>query len=168
MMILLQEWSPSTTSFPDGYPAYCIYIPTGMNIHFEKQVLAKLEEFGESMGKNLFVAPWNIGDPSYIQLMRRIEIKQRPTIILTDSNSPDKNSLMIVLDSKLIKNINELTEILPSLVDLILQGDKKSVIKSSIQAGRRIKLKSLLDHFDSIMKKVKISFSWNGITVEPA
>ena len=167
-MMLLAAWRPITTSFPDGYPVYCIYIPTGMNIDFEAQVLAKLKQFGESMGKNLFVAPWDVGDPSYIELMRRTGVQKRPSIILTDSNSPDKNSFMIILDSKLIKNVDELTTILPSIVDLILQGDKKSAIKSSIQAGRGVKLKSLMDHFDSIMKRVKVSFSWNGITVEPA
>jgi hypothetical protein len=155
-------------SFPEGYPAYCIYIPSGFDVGFEKDVVAKLEQFGISMEKNLFVAPWNVGDPSYVHLINKIGLKRRPAIILTDSNSPDRNSFMIILERKLIKDLNELIEVLPSLVDLILQGDKKSAIKESIQARRKIELKLLTDHFSSILKKIKVTFSWNGITIEPA
>jgi hypothetical protein len=55
----------SVTELPPGFPAYCIYVPTGMNRDFETSVLAELKEWGRNMGDNLLVVDWNMGDESY-------------------------------------------------------------------------------------------------------
>ncbi len=54
-----------------------------MNKDFETQVLGKLQEFGESMGENLFVAPWDVGDRSYIDLIKKIGIKKENIFTFT-------------------------------------------------------------------------------------
>jgi hypothetical protein len=152
---------------PPGYPAYCIYVPTGMNEEFERQVSEKLQEWGKNMGKNLYVAPWNIGDPSYIELMRRIEFKNRPAIILTDSNNPDKDSFKIVLDDPLIaRDVSKLKGILPSILDLILVQENHTATKKYLSEQQKAKIRSLLDSLGSALSKVKLTFSWQGITLQ--
>lgn len=156
-----------TTNLPLGYPAYCIYVPTGMNEDFEKNILTKLQVWGESMGKNLYVAPWNIGDPSYIELMKKIGFQNKPAIILTDSENIDRNSFLLVLDDPLlVRDEPKLTEILPSLLDFILKGEYKNATKAAIEAQKISKIKSLSKTFESILNKVKITFSWKGIVME--
>jgi hypothetical protein len=83
---------------PVGFPAYCIYIPTGMNRSFEIIVLAKLKSWGKTMGNNLLVANWDIGDESYLGLAFKLGIKTLPSIVLTDSHDPSKNDFRIVID----------------------------------------------------------------------
>ncbi len=56
----LRTFEGPVTSLPLGYPAYSIYLPTGMAEDFQEDILAKLQVWGDNMGKNLFVAPWNI------------------------------------------------------------------------------------------------------------
>lgn len=55
-----------------------------MNRDSESKVLTKLKEGGTAMGSNLLVAPWDIGDSSYRELARKLEIKQLPSMVLTD------------------------------------------------------------------------------------
>jgi hypothetical protein len=157
-----RQWEEQTVQLPAGYPAYCIYVPTGMNEEYEKNILAKLQVWGESMGKNLYVAPWNIGDPSYIKLMKKIGFERRPAIILAD-----KNSFMLVLDDPLIvRKASELTEILPSLLDFILKDEFMVAAKAAVKAGKIAKLKSLSKNIESILSKVKVTFSLKGVTLE--
>lgn len=162
-----RQWEEQTVQLAAGYPAYCIYVPTGMNEEFEKNILAKLQVWGESMGKNLYVAPWNIGDPSYIELMKRIGFERRPAIILTNDKDMAKKSFMLVLDDPLIvRKVSELTEILPSLLDFILKDEFIVAAKAAVKAGKIAKLKSLSKNIASILSKVKVTFSDKGLTVE--
>jgi hypothetical protein len=162
-----RQWEDQTVQLPAEYPAYCIYVPTGMNEEFEKRILAKLQVWGESMGKNLYVAPWNIGDPSYIELMKKIGFESRPAIILTDDNNMDKNSFMLVLDDPLIvRDASKLAEILPALLDFILKGEYMDAAKAAAEARKIAKLKSLSKNVESILSKVKVTISWKGLTVE--
>jgi hypothetical protein len=151
------------------YPAYCVYIPTGMDEEFEKPILDKLKKWGNNMGKNLYVAPWNIGDPSYVQLTNRIGFKNRPAIILTDTDiiSLDKYSFMLILDDpQLIRDAPKLFGVLPALLDLILRKDYRDATKAAIEARKIAKLKSLSKDIESVLDKVKITFSWKGVGVE--
>src|SRR5690348_8340787 len=59
---------------PAGFPAYCIYFPTNTNRDFETKTLARLKEWGKSMGRNLLVADWDISDPSYQIVGSRLSI----------------------------------------------------------------------------------------------
>lgn len=147
------------------YPAYCIYIPTGMDEEFEKSILDKLMKWGNNMGRNLYVAPWNIGDSSYVQLMNEIGFKNRPAIILTDTDVIDlkKDSFMLILDDpQLIRDIPKLARVLPLLLDLILRKDYNEAVKIAIEAEKISMLKSL----SKIFGNVKITFSWKGVVME--
>lgn len=86
----------SVKELPAGFPAYCIYIPTGMNHDFEIKVLARLIEWGNTMGNNQLVADWDVGDESYLYLARKLEIKKMPSIVLTDFHNPNKDNFVIV------------------------------------------------------------------------
>ena len=151
------------------YAAYCVYIPTGMDEEFEKQILDKLKTWGNNMGANLYVAPWNIGDPSYVKLTNRIGFKNKPAIILTDTDviKLKKDSFMLILDDpQLIKDIPKLTGVLPTLLDLILRKDYANAAKAAIEAQKISKIKSLSKNIESALNKVKITFSWKGATIE--
>ncbi len=162
-----RQWEEKTVQLPPGYPVYCIYVPTGMNEEFEKNILAKLQVWGESMGKNLYVAPWNIGDPSYIDLMRKIKFEKRPAIILTDDNEINEDSFLLKLDDPLlIRDVPKLTEILPSLLDLIFRGENMNTAKAAAEAGKIAKLKSISKNLETLLSKVKLTISWKGLTVE--
>ena len=78
------------TELPSGYPVYCIFIPSGFDDEFEKDIFQKLFFWGESMGSNVFVAPWKIGDPSYKKLIEALKgdnFRRTPAIVLTDALS---------------------------------------------------------------------------------
>ena len=101
-------------SLPNGYPAYCVYIPTGMSQDFEKATSDKLLQWGTAMGANLFVAPWNVGDVSYVQLMQKLGFTRRPAIILTDDPNLSPESFIMKIDDPLIiRDVARLTNILP-------------------------------------------------------
>jgi hypothetical protein len=151
------------------YPAYCVYIPTGMDEEFEKPILDKLMMWGKNMGKNLYVAPLDIGDPSYIGLMDRIGFKNRPAIILSDTDVINlrNDSFMLTLDDpQLMRDLPKMIEILPALLDLILKRDYMDATKAAIQARKIEKLKSISKDIELVLDKVKINFSWNGVGVE--
>ncbi len=154
-----------TTGLPDGYPAYCIYVPSGLDYKFEKNILQQLRNWGQNMGDNLYVAPWEIGDRSYIQLIRQTDVKSKPAIILTDSNNLNKSSFNIVLDSPLlVKDIERLTIVLPCILDLILKGDLSNAAKTATKANDKARLGSLLKLFESKLGKIRVSFSYMGST----
>ena len=161
---------PIATSLPEGYPAYCIYIPTGWNLDSEFRVLAKLKEWGISMGSNLLVAPWDIGDISYRVLVQKLEISQVPSIILTDVNKPDKNSLLIKIDDPAdVNNVERLVEILPNLVNHILSGNSKMLLKDAIRDRRNSKIRSILKPISSTLKRIKkLKISIDGVEIELA
>ncbi len=111
-------------------------------------------------------APLKISDSSYIEQMKKIRFKNRPAIILTDSENIDANSFMLLIDDpSIVKDVPKLTEILPSLLDFILKGDKDAA-KAAIETGKVPKLRQMLKISESILGKVKITFSWKGITME--
>jgi hypothetical protein len=155
------------TEIPPGYPAYCIYVPTGMDEDFEKSVIQKLQLWGENMGKNLYVARWNIGDPSYVELMKKVGFKSRPALILTDTHDPVKESFMLVIDDPaIVRDAGKLTQILPRMLDFVLVGETKSATKTYIDQKNAAKLKALLGSLGSVVGSLKVKFSWNGVSVE--
>jgi hypothetical protein len=163
-------WLPSAIELPFGYPAYCIYLPTGMNKPSEVQVLAKLKDWGTTMGNNLLVAPWDIGDKSYIRLAQRTGITRLPSIVLTDDNTPYRGSFLIVIDEPTVVNdVDVLTEILPDIVNYILIGDTNAAMKHVLREREHSRVKPLLKPFASTLrnvKKLKFSFAGFGVDVE--
>jgi hypothetical protein len=155
------------SSVPSGYSAYCVYIPSGTNIDFEKRLLSRLEEFGKESGDVIYVASWNTGVSTYVKLMQDLNIKERPALILTSSWQPNKQSLKIILRGKALKNIELLMENLPPILDLIVMQDKKAAIKKTMKFERTVKLRSLVNGLESVMRNLKLTISWNGLTVEP-
>lgn len=155
------------SEIPAGYSAYCIYIPSGMDIEFEKRLLSRLEKFGRKMGDVIYVASWNTGIQTYIKLMESLDIKERPALILTSSWQPRKQSLKIILRGRALKDIDLLMENLPPILDLIVIRDKNAAIKKTMRFERKVKLRSLVNGLESIMRNVKLTISWNGVTVEP-
>jgi len=155
------------TNVPVGYSAYCIYIPSGTNIDFEKRLLSRLEKFGRKMGDVIYVASWNTGRQTYIKLMDSLNIKERPALILTSSWQPRKQSFKIILRGRALINIDLLMENLPPILDLIVMRDKNAAIKKTMKFERTVKLRSLVNGLESVMRNVKLTISWNGITIEP-
>ena len=157
----------------ESYPAYCTYIPEGLNEEYEKEIIKKLEEWGNNLEKTLYVGPWDIGDTSVIKLMRKIELKKRPVIILSDKDIKQlkKDSFMIILDElRLIKDVPKLTETLSTLLDLIWIEEYKKAAKEAIKIQKITKIKSLSKPIGVILSKVKIRFIDKGalMTVEPS
>jgi len=149
---------------PDGYPAYCIYIQSGWNRESEARVQAKLKEWGNTMGSNLLVALWNVGDPSYQRLVQLIGIKQVPAIILTRSRVLDVDSYMMKIDDPSdVNDVEKLVEILPVLVNSILGLDLIGYMKER----RSQKVKSFLKRFSSKLKRIKrLKIACDGFEVE--
>jgi hypothetical protein len=161
----------SVKELPAGFPAYCIYIPTGMNRDFEIIVLARLKAWGKTMGNNLLVADWDIGDESYRELASRLGIKNLPSIVLTDSHDPRRNDFQIVIDdSSVVRDVDMLIEILPNLVNHILTGqsnDVKEALKDAIKKRQGSKIRSLLKPISTGLSKVKtVKFSFGGTGFE--
>ncbi len=151
---------------PVGYSAYCIYIPTGMSNDIEKDILDKLQVWGSTMGKNLFVAPWNIGDPTYGEITKKINFMHKPALILTDTNEINEKSFILILDDPpLVTDVARLTKLLPMLLDFIIRGDHKKVVKEAIEAKQIARIGTILKPIKSAIGKTKITFSWNGATI---
>ena len=120
------------------------------------------------MGQNLLVASWRYRyERRQGEFKKKIEVgkNKRPVIILTDASNPDSSSFMITIDGKMIKDVNQLEEILPSLVDLMLIGEKKEAIKRALRARRRTELVSLGRNLYMLMKKFNVEFSAYGVRV---
>jgi hypothetical protein len=153
-------------SLPPGYPAYCIYIPTGMSQDFEKAISDKLQQWGIAMGANLFVAPWNVGDASYVKLMQKLGFTRRPAIILTDDSTLPPDSFIMKIDDPLVmRDVARLTEILPTLMDLILLQNYNQAAKEAISAKRVEKIRSISSGLANVLSKVNVTFCWKGVTV---
>jgi hypothetical protein len=152
----------SVTELPPGFPAYLIYVPTGMNRSFETCVLAELKEWGRNMGDNLLVVDWNIGDESYKKLGADIGLTTLPSIVLIDSDKPNKTSenlLIIIDDQNIVRNIVTLVDILPTLVNLILVGRKTDVRETLIDAIKKkqgSKIKSIFKPLSSVLDRVEV------------
>jgi hypothetical protein len=161
-----RDWASQTTRLPDGYPAYCIYFPSGFDQSFENNIIEKLHTWGENMGKNLYVAPWKVDDPSYVKILEQIEFKNKPAIVMTDTNNPDTHSYKIVLDNQfLLKDIERLTTVLPVLLDFVLRKDFKEATQTAVKATDKLAVKSMLKAFESKLGKIKITFSYKDGTV---
>lgn len=163
--------SEMVTELPAGFPAYCIYFPTGMNRDFEMKALARLKEWGKTMGRNLLVADWDIGDISYQIVGKKLRIRTLPSILLTDSNDPGANDFWILIeDQSFLRNVDKLIEVLPNLVNLILTGQSnevKDAIKHAIKIGQGSKIKSLLKPISTGLSKLKtLEFSYAGCGIE--
>jgi hypothetical protein len=161
-----RDWQIETTHLPDGYPVYCVYFPSGFDLPFESNIIDKLRRWGETMGKNLYVAPWKVGDPSYVEIMEKINFKKRPAIVMMNSNNPDKESYRLVLDSPLLlKDIERLTTVLSALIDFLLKGDLKEAAQAAIRVNDVTALKSMLKAFESKLGQIKITFSYLNGTI---
>lgn len=156
----------------ESFPAYCIYIPTGIDESADNEIFSRLLKWGDKMGKNLLVVTWDIGHPSYVDLIKNVNKSKkgiavkRPAIVLMDRPDFDKDSLLIVIDDqKIMRNVEKLNEILPLLLDLILIGDKRNAIKSYLREQSPSKVNSMIDSMKSIAGNIKITFSFNGISI---
>lgn len=157
------------TYLPEGYPVYCVYVPTGMNQDSESKVLAKLKEWGNIMGNNLLVAPWDVGDPSYRRLVQQFVVRQVPSIILTRSNILDMNSYMVKIDDPSdVNDVEKLIKILPILVNHIL-GEDSLDLPGLMSEGRGQQVKSFLKPISSTLKRIKrLKISAGGFEIELA
>ncbi|SRR5712692_1228763 len=164
----VDETAGGAVNLSPGYPAYCIYIPTGMRMSqdFEKSLNRQLEDWGRAMGKNVLVAPWNIGDPSYIQMMKKLGFTRRPAIILTDDGTLAPGCFLIKVDDPLVvRDMSRLVNVLPALLDLILLQKYKEAAKAYVKASRAEKIRSLSSNLASVLSKINVSVSWGGVTV---
>jgi superfamily I DNA and/or RNA helicase len=144
-----------------------------MNRDFEMKLLTKLQEWGNTMRANLLVADWDIGDKSYLELAKKLGIKKLPSIVLTNSHDPDKNSFRMVIDEpKIVQDIDLLIETLPDVVNGILVGESNAAIeglKDAIKKRQGSKIRSILKPISyplSKLKKVNLSFAGSGIDLE--
>jgi hypothetical protein len=162
----VDETAGGAVELAPGYPAYCIYIPTGMSQDFEKSLNQQLQDWGRLMGKNVLVAPWNIGDPSYIQLMRKLGFTRRPAIILTDDSTLKSGCFIVKVDDPLVvRDISKLASTLPALLDLILLQNCKEAAKEYVKTRRAERIKSLSNSLSAVLGKINVSVSWGGVTV---
>ena len=113
------------------------------------------------MGQNLLVADWGIGDRSYLDLARKLEIKRLPSIVLTDVHKPDKKGFLVVIDNDvLVDNLDIVIDILPNIVNLVLLGKQSDVLeelKDAIKNKQPSKVKSLLKPISSALNSIDAS-----------
>lgn len=164
-MAMAWEEKP-VTCLPPNYPAYCIYVPTGMDEAFERDIIKRLRVWGRNMGQNLYVARWNIADPTYIDLMKALGFKRRPMLILTDENNIRPGSYIVALDDPvLVRAIGQLTALLPQLLDLILIGEHSEAAKKALSSKRETDLKNLLRKLGVVAKNFKVTFAVFGFKI---
>jgi hypothetical protein len=53
------------------------------------------------------------------------------------------------------------------LLDLIIRGERKKAVKEAIEAKQSARIKAILEPIKSALGKMKITFSWNGVTLNP-
>jgi hypothetical protein len=166
-LLSTREFEPNVKRLPEGYPVYCIYIPSGFDYEFEKNLIEELAKWGKRWGKNLYVATWDIGDPSYEKLSKDINLDKIPALILTDDNEPNINSFLIkITDIKVINNINFLKEILLNLFQLILTGKNLEALKQYLREKNEMKIKNLAkDVIKNLKIKLKFSISLGPFSV---
>lgn len=135
-----------------------------MSHDYEIKTLEKLQQWGNAMGSNLLVAPWDIGDESYTKLKIKLQIKRVPSVVLTDSHDPDIDSFLAIIDEEsIIKNVDLLTEILPNIVTLVIIGKTnaaKESIKDAIRKQQKSKIRKLLGGVG--VSKITLSFAGIG------
>jgi len=154
-----REFEPKVKQLPEGYPVYCVYIPSGFDYEFEKNLIDTLARWGENLGKNLYVAIWDIGDPSYEKLSMDIQLDKMPALILTDDNKPNVNSFLIkITDIRVINNIDFLKEILRNLYQLILRKEYNKALKQYLKEKKEMEVKNIVKE---VMKNLKIKFKFS-------
>jgi hypothetical protein len=147
---------------PSSYPVYCIYIPSGMERNYEIDMIQRLKVWGTNMGQNVFVADWDIGDPSYRDLIRILGPRNTPMIIFTDKSEIDQNSFILAIDDpKLMKDNDQLCDLLPKLANLIMDGCNQEAVKDAIQKKDKKKLNDVL----KAIAKANFSITAFGVTV---
>ncbi len=121
---LCEYFEAAVTSLRPGFPAYCVYVPSGMAEPFTRELVRRIRVWGRNMGANLFVCYWNIGAPEFVDLMKKIGWKKRPFLFLTNKCEIDDTSYIVSIDDQeLIRNNEELQKLLPQILDLILVED---------------------------------------------
>jgi len=155
----LRDYEPSATKMPEGYVAYCVYVPSGFDEEYETKLIEALKKWGENLGKNVFVATWNIGDPSYVEFSKKINLKSLPALILTDSNDPDINSFLVkITDIQILRDIEKLKVILPAIVQLIIINEKKEALKNYMKLKNEKKIKEVITE---VLKNINIKFKFS-------
>ncbi|HLI46322.1 MAG TPA: hypothetical protein VKU94_03935 [Geobacterales bacterium] len=154
-----REFRPDVIDLPTGYPVYCIYVPSGFDEEFEMKLIEELKKWGNNLGKNIFVATWDIKDPSYITFSKQIKLEARPALILTDSNKPNEQSLLIkITDLKTLTDIEGLKIILNNISQLILIDEKKEALKKFMLDKKQKEIQNLIK---DILKQVNIKFKFS-------
>jgi hypothetical protein len=152
-------------SLPENFPAYCIYVPSGMEEFFVSDLVERLKIWGTNMGKNLFVGHWDIGAPEFIDLLKKLGLKNRPFLFLTNTNEITDNSYVLSIDDPaIISDIKQLTSLLPHLLDLILIGENAKAAEEALKKKRRKGIRDLLRKV-GFGKKFKITVSGFGFSV---
>jgi hypothetical protein len=155
-----------TGNIPGGYPAYCFFVPTGIDVKTDNKIRDILKVWGDNTGDVLYVATWDIADRSIIDFLRVIQCRNRPAIVLTDVSVPDAGSFKITIDDdRIIKNEGLLMDILPDLVDCILTGEHKEALKSYIHERNERKMDELFGRVVGALAKFSFSFTPGGITI---
>jgi hypothetical protein len=132
---------------PSGYPIYCIYFPSGWGTEAEGNILDALKLWGTSMGKNLYVASWNIQDKSYVDVSKEIGLTKTPAIVLTDSPPHPgwRESLMLVLDDpNLVNDLDKLRPLLTMILQNVLRGGGAESLKQLMKSQDENKIKQYL------------------------
>jgi hypothetical protein len=134
------------SNLPSGYPVYCIYFPSGWGTEPEQTTLDALKQWGTSMGKNLYVASWDIGDPAYRDISNKIGLTNVPAVVLTDTAHPDKSSFLIKLDDpKLVSNLDDLRPVLTMILQHLLLGEEAEVLKDLMRSQNEKKIRDFVE-----------------------
>jgi len=134
---------------------------------FDTKLIKKLKILGKNMKDTLYVIQWDIGNLSFIELLNRINIQNRPAILLTDCPKPDQNSFLIILDEQnLIRNTEKITQIIPPLLDFIYRKNYMDAVKEAAKAEDFSKMGGYFTPIKKISENFRISFSWLGIKIE--
>ena len=155
---------PKAIEMDPSYPVYCVYIPTGMNADYEVEMIKRLKVWGESMGTNVFVADWDIGHPNYMDLREFIRPSRLPMIFFTDSSKIDSNTFILAVDDpKLMKNNDQLCELLPQLANLIMNKDYAKATKAARETQQKNKFQDIVRRVTG--SKFNVALSGFGVTL---
>jgi hypothetical protein len=72
---------------------------------------------------------------------------------------------MKVDDPLVMRDVARLTEILPTLLDLILLQNYNQAAKEAVSAKRVEKIKSISGSLANVLSKVNVTFCWKGVSV---
>jgi len=161
---MCEKFDHPVTYLPPGFPAYCVYVPSGMEEVFTHELIRNLRVWGRNMGTNLLACYWDIGAPEFRDLMKTVGWKKRPFLFFTNkSEITDSSYILSIDDQELIRDIGELTKLLPQLLDLILIENNVQAAEKALKEKREKGLKNLLRK-TRFGKKFKLTISGFGFS----